>query len=185
MRQNKHFTHVTMHKFRKCRVQQTWTAFMRVRACEGVTSDQSRRQFVHRSQMGCGFQLLWAVGWYYPEKERYSVLKKEIHSQKEKNKSNLMGYCTWQGIQKGLSERLTLLLFCFSSDSSWPSGRLWLRVGWMHTTLLSQEGGPTGGSLSSWSSENSSSPSSAGREFRDVATVNTTRHFQQKLCVTF
>lgn len=52
------------------------------------------------------------------------------------------------------------LLFCFSSDSSWPSGRLGLRVGWMQTTLLSQEGGPTGGSLSSWLSEKSSSSSS-------------------------
>lgn len=63
------------------------------------------------------------------------------------------------------------MLFCFSSDSSWPSGRLWLRVGWIHTTLLSQEGGPTGGSLSSWSSENSSSSSSARRGFRDIATI--------------
>lgn len=58
----------------------------------------------------------------------------------------------------------SLLLFCFSSDSSWPSGRLWLRVGWIHTTLLSHEGGPTGGSLSSCSSENSSSASSEGGE---------------------
>lgn len=30
VQQNKHFTHVTMHRFRKCRVQQTWMAFMRV-----------------------------------------------------------------------------------------------------------------------------------------------------------
>lgn len=29
-------------------------------------------------------------------------------------------------------------------------------MGWIHTTLLSQEGGPTGGSLSCWSSEKSS-----------------------------
>lgn len=36
MQQNKHFTHVTMHRFRNCRVQQTWTAFMRVEACEGL-----------------------------------------------------------------------------------------------------------------------------------------------------
>lgn len=38
--------------------------------CRCVTWDQSRRQFVHRSQMGCGFQLLWVVRWYYPEKGR-------------------------------------------------------------------------------------------------------------------
>ncbi len=95
----------------------------------------------------------------------------------------LTTYCRWERIQTAQSERLTLLLFCFSSDSSWPSGRLWLRVGWIHTTLLSQEGGPTGGSLSSWSSENSSSPSSIGREFRRIATVNTSQLFLQSQSV--
>lgn len=52
-------------------VQQTLMAFMRVWVCWlCFTWDQSRRQFVHHSQMGCGFQLLWAVRWYYPERER-------------------------------------------------------------------------------------------------------------------
>ena len=57
--------------FENRRVQQTLMAFMRVRVC-GLcfTWDQSRRQFVHHSQMGCGFQLLRAVRWYYPERER-------------------------------------------------------------------------------------------------------------------
>lgn len=51
-------------------VQQTLMAFMRVWVC-GLcfTWDQSRRQFVHHSQMGFGFQLLQAVRWYYPERE--------------------------------------------------------------------------------------------------------------------
>lgn len=139
---------------------------MRVWAC-GLcfTWDQSRRQFVHHSQMDYEFQLLRALRWYYPENEA-------LKETREKEVSRVIHCIVHMGENIQSSDGvLTLLLFCFSSDSSWPSGRLWLRVGWIHTTLLSQEGGPTGGSLSSWSSENSSSPSSAGRGFRGKTTV--------------
>lgn len=66
---------------------------------------------------------------------------------------------------------LTLLLLRCSLGSSRSSGRLRLRVGWIHTTLLSHEGGPTGGSLSSWSSERSSSVSTAQRTVRSMKSI--------------
>ena len=58
-----------------------------------------------------------------------------------------------------VSELTLLLLRCSLGWSR--SSRLRLRLGWMQTTLLSQDGGPSGGSLSSCSSEKSSSDSPA------------------------
>lgn len=65
----------------KCRVQQTWMAFMRVWAC-GLcfTWDQSRRQFVHHSQMDYEFQLLRALRWYYPENKALKKTRKRSQS---------------------------------------------------------------------------------------------------------
>lgn len=132
--QNQHFTRYKTHH------QQTWAAFKRLSA----TWDQSRRQSDRRSQTRCGSLLLGALCWDYPD---VNVKQREVE-RSIKRRLITPGSLTW--------------LFCFSSESSWPSGRLRLRVGWMQTTLLSQEGGPTGGSLSSWLSENSSSSSSVG-----------------------
>src|SRR4029434_804583 len=59
-----------------------------------------------------------------------------------------------------------LTLLCCSSGSSRPSGRVRLRAGWMHTTLLSHEGGPIGGNLGNISSENSSHSPPSGETRR-------------------
>lgn len=97
-----------------------------------------------------------------------NLMKNGLHFFNNEIKLNLNGRLHWLSpMRLGLSERKSLLvcmwkhypltMFGCSSGSSRPSGRLRLRAGWLHTTLLSQDGGPTGGSLGIWSSENSPS----------------------------
>lgn len=165
MQQNKHFTHVTMHRFKKNAGsskpgQHLWECghVGCVLLLPGIKAEGSL-SIVHKWTLSFGcWGLIVGVSLRNKCKTAFKITIRIKY---------LTAWSTWERTQKFQAERFTLLLFCFSSDSSLPSGRLALRVGWMHTTLLSQEGGPTGGSLSSWSSENSSFPSSARRGVKD------------------
>jgi len=154
--ENKHFTHVTMHRFAAGCVRSWGTKGQGVRVCylgskQKVLCPSLMNGLWASGAAGGSLSLLWETN-------------KNHQSHCSSNQAERAGEPLYMWVCLPLG--LTLLLLRCSLGSSRSSGRLRLRVGWIHTTLLSHEGGPTGGSLSSWSSEKSSSVSTAQRTVR-------------------